>query len=122
MAAVTLLDAYSVILDRLEAADIRWHIDLQSLVLPGVLVPVPTLTYRFGRNSVDASFTVIAAVNNTGRRPAVEALSELVTAVQAALAGMVTELRPIELTTVDQSALLLAAELPVSVSLTAPPD
>lgn len=107
---------------RLDDADVRWHIDLQSLVLPGVLIPVPTLAYRFGRNSVDATFTLVAVVNNTGRRPAIEALSELVSLVQSALAGLVSELRPIELTTADQTALLLAAELPISLTLTAPPD
>lgn len=114
---VTLQDAYNVILDRLEKADIRWHIDLQSLAIPGVLVPVPALSYRFGGGSVEARFTIIAVVNNTGRRPAVEALSDLVSLVQSALAGMVTELRPIELTTTDQSALLLGAELPLTLSL-----
>jgi hypothetical protein len=120
MSAPTLAEVMAAISTRLAKADVRWHIDLQSLAIPGVLIPVPTLSYRFGRDSVDATFVLVAVVNNTGRRPAVEALSDLVSQVLDALAGMVTELRPVELTTADQTALLLAAELPLALSLTAP--
>lgn len=116
---VTLLDVMSVVIDKLEAAGIRWNIDLQQLAVPGVLVPVPELTFRFSRASLDARFTIVAVVNNTGRRAAVEALSELVGQVQSALAGMVTELRPVDVTTADTSGVLLGAELPITLTLKA---
>jgi hypothetical protein len=115
--AITLADVYRAVLDPLDAAEIRWNLDLQQLVVPGVLVPVPALAYRFSARSVDVSFTLVAVVNNTGRRQAVEGLSELVAHVQSALAGAPSELRPIELLTTDNSASLLGAELPVSYSL-----
>jgi hypothetical protein len=115
--AISLADVYAPVVDALEAAEIRWNLDLQQLAIPGVLIPVPTLTYRFAARSVDVAFTLVAVVNNTGRRQAIEGLSELVAQVQSALAGAVTELRPIELLTTDNSAALLGAELPVALTL-----
>jgi hypothetical protein len=116
-----LLDAYGYVLDKLEAAGIRWNIDLQNMIVPGVLVPVPELTFRYSRSTLDARFTVVAVVNNTNRRAAVEELSELVTLVQSALDGAITELRPVEVTTTDSTGSLLAAELPITVSLKGTP-
>lgn len=121
-APITLEDVYRAVgakFDALEPA-IRWGTDLQRLALPAVLVPVPTMAYRYSRSAVDASFAFVAIVQNTDRDTAIRLLSDLVESVQTAIGGAVTDVRQVDVTTADGSANLLAAELLVTLTLAQP--
>lgn len=110
--------AAAAIVDTLRAAGIRATVDERELNPPAVFVGPPNLTYRFGKGGWDASWTLAAVVTDAGRRPALAALGDLVTAVQAALAGRVVAGRPVDLFVPGGAAPMPAYELTYSARIT----
>jgi hypothetical protein len=117
MSTPTLLDAMSTVTEPLEEAGIRWTTDFQKLNAPCVYLPIPVLSFRFGKDAVDVSFSPVAVVQNTGNRAAIESLSDLIVRVQEALGFSPTTARPVDVTTADQTGVLLGAELPFTLSI-----
>lgn len=103
--------AAGAIVADLRAAGIRATVDERELNPPAVFVAPPALTYRFGKGGWDASWTLSAVVPDNGRRPALAALGDLVTDVQAALSGRVVAGRPVDLFVPGGAAPLPAYEL-----------
>jgi hypothetical protein len=118
---ITLADVMAAFTGRLDDAGVRWTVDAQKLDPPCVLVPIPTMTFRFNRASVDAGFAVVAVAQVTDRDTAIAALSDLIEQVQSATGGAITDASPADVTTADQSASLLSAELRLSLSLSTQP-
>jgi hypothetical protein len=103
--------AAAAIVADLHAAGIRATVDERELNTPAVFVAPPALTYRFGKHCWDAAWTLSAVVADNGRRPAMAALGDLVSAVQAALGGRVVAGRPVDLLIPGGAAPLPAYEL-----------
>jgi hypothetical protein len=86
------------LVDTLTAAGISATTDPRDLNPPAVLVPPPSIDWRFGRGA-DATFEIVCAVVDTGAAGALPAVSALVDDVQTALRGAVTGGRPAALDT-----------------------
>lgn len=95
---------------RLASAGIPATADLRNLNPPAVYVPAPEIAWRYGKGA-DLTYRIVAAVPNTGRDTAIADLSRLIDRVQAALAGAITEGRPVDLTALDAGAPLPGYEL-----------
>jgi len=102
--------AVADIVDRLSAGGVHACADIRDLNTPGALVAPPEIAWRFGRGA-DATWRVVCAVANTGGSPAITALSALVDTAQAALGGLATAGRPVDLSSLDGGAPLPAYEL-----------
>src|SRR6478609_8238121 len=76
-ADVDLQGAAQAVVDRLMAAGVQATVDERDLNPPAVLVTVPLLSYRFGKESWTAQFTLAAVVPNSGRATALGGLSVL---------------------------------------------
>lgn len=78
-------EAMSALVAQLEAAGIRATVDPRDVNPPAVLVEPPTMEYRFATRAVDYAWTLTAIVPNSGTRPALDELAELVEDVRVAL-------------------------------------
>lgn len=76
--------AMQALVDRLQAAGVRACLDKADLAPPAVLVMPPSLTYTFA-GTADATWTLVAAVPDTGTGSAIVTLSDYVDQVRAAL-------------------------------------
>jgi hypothetical protein len=95
-----IIEATRAMVARLTAAGVPAALDERDLTPPGVLVQPPELTYRFG-GCAEATWTLLAAVPNSGTGPALVALSDLVERARAALGGEITGAVPATVTTSD---------------------
>jgi hypothetical protein len=83
----TLNDALDLVIGTLQDAGIRAVRDARDLNPPAVLVNPPTVTFRFARGTFDAEWSVLAVAPNSGNRPALDVLSNLMERVAEALGG-----------------------------------
>ena len=113
VSGIDLAGAVGELVDELRAAGIGAAADLRDLNPPAVLVPPPSIEWRFGRGAA-LEWRIVAAAPNTGTGPATVVLSRLVDAVQTALRGRVTGGRPVDLTSPDGGAPLPGYELTMS--------
>lgn len=111
MTAVDLQGAAQAVVDRLMAAGVQATVDERDLNPPAVLVTVPLLSYRFGKESWTAQFTLAAVVPNSGRATALGGLSVLLDQVAAAMGAAPVTARAIDLLVPDQGAPLPGYEL-----------
>lgn len=88
-----ILAAMRAMVDRLEAGGVRAGLDAADLAPPAVLVHPPALAYQFGGTTAEATWTLVAAVPDTGTLALVE-LSDLVELTRAALGCEVTAAVP----------------------------
>lgn len=99
-----LAQAAQAIVDRLTDAGVRASVDERDLNPPAVFVGPPVLSWRFGKGSTDATWTLVAVVPNTGRNIALTNLGALVTSTAAALGLAIVTARPMDLSVPDQAA------------------
>lgn len=81
------MDIYAAavaVVDKLVADGVRATLDGRDLNPPAVLVRPPTVSYRFGRDG-DADWEAWAVVGDTGSKQSLDALSDLLERVSAAL-------------------------------------
>lgn len=95
----------------LVAGGVSASLDIRDLNLPGVLVPPPDLSYRFGKASADATWRIVAATGNVGRDQALASLGALLSQVQDALGHLGVSARPVDLQAGDQGGPMPAYEL-----------
>lgn len=114
---IDLARAVAAVVDRLTAGGVAATADIRNLNPPAVLVPPPTLEWRFGRGA-EATWQVVATVGNTGTGAAITALSELVDAAQEAMGGLITAGRPVDLSSPDGGAPLPGYELTFTTKIT----
>jgi hypothetical protein len=101
---------------RLIVAGVPAALDERDLNPPGVLVRPPEISYRFG-GCAEATWTLLAAVPDTGTGPALVALSDLVDRARAALGGEITVAVPAQVTGTDHGAPLPAYRLTLSTDI-----
>jgi hypothetical protein len=102
---------------RLTAAGVPAALDERDLNPPGVLVRPPEISYRFSGGCAEATWTLLAAVPNSGTGPALVALSDLVDRARAALGGEITAAAPAQVTGTDHGAPLPAYRLTLSTDI-----
>jgi len=110
--APVLVDAIYPLLDALDQAEIRWCLSMRDIDPPTVFVPLPTLAFRFKESNFRADYRLVLIVPNTERRLAIDALSELLDRVQRALGFRAESATPVEVALADNSAVVLAYEIP----------
>lgn len=107
-------DAMRWVSDRLVAAGLRTVVDLREVSpTPCVWIELPTIRFRFGSTGAfDIDHAVCCIVGNSGSRwTDYDALSELVSATQAALDDLATSARRAEIWSTDQTQVMPAMEL-----------
>lgn len=107
---MSLAAAVQDIVDLLTAAGIRATQDLRDLNPPAVYVPPPVISWRVGKGTADAVWTMAAVVPATGRKQSLANLGPLIAAVTAVLPQIVTG-RPIDLQGIDSTGPCPAYEL-----------
>lgn len=89
--------AAAALVAQLSAAGVRATVDERDLNPPCVWVGPPTLSWRFGKGTWDAGWTLTAVVPDTGRAYNTNALAALLVRVQDALGGLPITARPVSL-------------------------
>lgn len=107
----SLVDVMNPVIEALEGADIRVVVSMRDIDPPCVFLPIPELTYRFKDGGLEAAVRPVCVAPNTDRTTAIESLSELLDATQAALGRRATVARPVEVALADNSAAVLGYEL-----------
>ena len=88
---ISLLDAVTQLSARLQANGIRTAVDTRDLNPPAALIIPPDMSWRFARDTWDATWRVLAVVPNTGTSTDLVALDQLVAAIRDALGGAPTQ-------------------------------
>lgn len=96
LVAVNLTATMGAIVDALNAGGVRATTDHRDLNPPAVLVTVPVVTPRFG-GCYQVDHRLLAVVGNAGDRASIAALDELSAAMDAVLAGLVVQWRPVQM-------------------------
>ena len=89
-APVSLLDAVTQLSNRLQANGIRVAVDTRDLNPPAALIIPPDMSWRFARDTWDATWRVLAVVPNTGTSDDLVNLDQLVAAIRDAMGGAPT--------------------------------
>lgn len=105
------MDAIDDLTDRLIRSGIRVATDARDLNPPAVLVTPPTVTNRFKAGTWAAEWQLLLVVPNSGTRPALGQLSELLALVVTALDGEPVTATPYALTVDGESDPLPAYQL-----------
>lgn len=84
---MTLLEAVTSLVARLEAHGVRSTTDTRNLNPPAVLVVPPDMSWRFARDTWDATWRLLCVVPNTGSASDLANLDTLIDQVRAALGG-----------------------------------
>ena len=108
-----LVDALHRVIDRLTEAGIRATVDIREVNPPCCWLQLPTIRFRFGvPGAFDVDHALLAVVGNSGTRwQDLQAISELVAQVQAALGDRVITARPADMWTTDGTGTLPSMEL-----------
>jgi hypothetical protein len=93
--------AQASIVDRLKTAGIRATTDERDVNPPCVFVPAPAISYRFGGQCWDGTYALVLVVPDGGRRANVQALGDLLEAVQDALDWGGVDAAPVSFAGVD---------------------
>jgi hypothetical protein len=88
----------------LTAAGVAATNDARNLNPPAVLVLPPSIGWRIGRRSIDYLFTGLLVVGNAGSSDALDAVGELIDAVQTALGGALQSADPADVPGIDGAA------------------
>lgn len=108
-----IVDAMHRVVDTLTAAGIRTTVDVREVNPPCCWLQLPTVRFRFGvPGAMDVDYALLVVVGNSGNRwTDLDAISELLAAVQQALADRVVTARPADMWTTDGTGTLPAMEL-----------
>jgi hypothetical protein len=106
-----LVDMVGPYLDALEIEGIRATIDVRQLTPPCVVMHLPEFSYRFREGDFDVVWTATLVVQATTTRPALEAMSKLLVAVQEAWHWQAVSGRPVDVPSQDGTAVLMGLEL-----------
>lgn len=106
-----ILEAMGPIMTALQSAGLRVYEDPKDVNPPCVYMAPPTLRFRFNRADYEVDQTLVLCSSNTSKRAQYQELSDLLMKVQDALGFQAVTVRPADIWTADQSAVLAAYEL-----------
>lgn len=103
---------------RIRAQGVRCVIDERDVNPPAVLLRAPELAWRFGgARRLDATWTAVVVVENTGRGPALNKLGEVIEAAAAGIRSPILTARPVDVTLPDSAAPVPGYELSFTTKL-----